>query len=73
MERDESGNVVKYDNIADVPTELLARNFIGTLIMAKGNVNKWHAMTLMLIRGLRGEKGDDDGDGLAKQSDRVPD
>lgn len=44
-----------YAHIKDVPTELLAHNFVGTLILCKGNLNQYKALTEMLIRGLRGE------------------
>ena len=45
----------RYTNIQDVPTDLLAHNFVGTLILAKGNLNKYDELTKMLIRQLRGE------------------
>lgn len=45
----------RYSRIEDVPTKLLARNFVGSLIMAKGNLNMYGDLTEMLIRQLRGE------------------
>jgi hypothetical protein len=42
-------------NIAEVPTERLASNFVTSLILAKGNLNKYQALTEILIRELRGE------------------
>lgn len=45
----------RYNKVADVPTDELAARFVGTLIMAKGDLNKYEAMTAHLIRELRGE------------------
>ena len=45
----------RYASIKDVPTDKLATNFVGMLIMAKGDISKWQAATEMLIRELRGE------------------
>lgn len=45
----------KYARIEDVPTDLLAHNFVGSLILAKGNLNQYKELTKMLIRELRGE------------------
>lgn len=47
--------IERYTNIKDVPTSVLASNFVGSLILAKGNLSKYHALTEMLIRELRGE------------------
>lgn len=44
-----------YDKVADIPTDILASRFVGTLILAKGNLNKYEAITAHLIRELRGE------------------
>jgi hypothetical protein len=44
-----------YASIKDVPTKQLANNFVGSLIMAKGNLNKYGDLAEMLIRELRGE------------------
>lgn len=44
-----------YDRIADIPTDVLASRFVGTLIMAKGDLNKYKTITAHLIRELRGE------------------
>ena len=44
-----------YARIQDVPTDLLAHNFVGSLIKAKGDLSKWDALAAMLIRQLRGE------------------
>lgn len=45
----------RYATIQEVPTDLLAHNFVGSLIMAKGNIQKWDELAKMLIRELRGE------------------
>ncbi len=45
----------RFVRIEDVPTDLLAHNFVGSLILAKGNLNKYKELTKMLIRELRGE------------------
>ena len=45
----------RYERIEDVPTDLLAHNFVGTLILAEGNLNKYDELAKMLIRQLRGE------------------
>lgn len=44
-----------YDKISDIPADVLASRFVGTLIMAKGNLNKYKEITAHLIRELRGE------------------
>jgi hypothetical protein len=45
----------QYASIKDVPTDLLAHNFVGSLILCKGDLNKYKEMTMVLIRELRGE------------------
>lgn len=45
----------RYTRIEDVPTDLLASNFVHSLILAKGNLNKYDELAKMLIRELRGE------------------
>lgn len=45
----------QYEHIKDVPTDMLAYNFVSTLIHAKGDISKWDALAKMLIRQLRGE------------------
>jgi len=44
-----------YDKVSDIPTDVLASRFVGTLIMAKGDLNKYEAITAHMIRELRGE------------------
>lgn len=44
-----------HARVADVPTDLLANRFVGSLILAKGNLLKYEALTAQLIRELRGE------------------
>lgn len=56
----------KYDSIQEVPTERLAHNFVGSLILAKGNLNRYKALTEMLIRELRGEPAPTDGEKVDK-------
>lgn len=45
--------------ISEVPTDRLAHNFVGTLIRAKGEINKWDAMAVHLITMLREEFAED--------------
>lgn len=45
----------RYNKIQDIPTKLLATNFVCALIEAKGNINKYQLLTEMLIKELRGE------------------
>lgn len=44
-----------YAKVEDVPTDVLASRFVGSLILAKGNLAKYEALTAQLIRKLRGE------------------
>lgn len=45
----------RYERIEDVPTDQLAHNFVGSLILAKGNLLAYDELAKMLIRQLRGE------------------
>jgi hypothetical protein len=45
----------RYKNIREVPTDLLAHNFVGSLIRCKGDLQKYKELTMLLIRELRGE------------------
>ena len=52
----EQPHTKKYaDHISEVPTDLLAHNFVGSLIRAEGNLNRYKELTMILIRELRGE------------------
>lgn len=44
-----------YASVRDVPTDKLAHNFVGQLILAKGDISKWDALAARLIRELRNE------------------
>jgi hypothetical protein len=46
----------QYNNIKDVPTDLLAHNVVGSLILCKGDLNKYRECLAMLIRELRSEE-----------------
>jgi hypothetical protein len=52
MPNDGKGN---FDKIAEVPTDVLANRFVGSLILCKGNLNEYEALTAYMIRELRGE------------------
>ena len=51
----ENPHSVNYERIADVPTDVLAHRFVGTLILCRGNLNEYEALTAHMIRELRGE------------------
>lgn len=44
-----------YASIKDIPTDVLASRFVGSLILCKGNLNQYKDRTAYLIRELRGE------------------
>lgn len=44
-----------YEAVKDIPTDELASRVVSSLIMAKGNLNKYESLIAMLIRELRGE------------------
>lgn len=52
---DENPYTKQYASVTDVPTDVLASRFVGTLILAKGNLVKYEALTAQLIRKVRGE------------------
>lgn len=52
---DDNPKTKSYDCVKDVPTDVLASRFVGSLILCKGNLNKYKELTAYMIRELRGE------------------
>jgi hypothetical protein len=48
--------MITHKSIKDVPTDLLAHNVVGSLILCKGDLNKYKETIAVLIRELREEK-----------------
>lgn len=46
---------VKYNSVKEVPTDILAHNVVGSLILCKGSLNKYKDVIELLIRELRDE------------------
>jgi hypothetical protein len=56
LSQEESNMPDKYNSIKEVPTDLLASNVVGSLILCKGDLNKYRETIGVLIRELRGEE-----------------
>ena len=45
-----------YPNLHAVPTKRLATNIVGSIIMAKGNINRWGALMERFLEDYRAEE-----------------
>ena len=55
-EAEERAREDRYPNLHAVPTKQLAMNIVGSLIMAKGNINKWGDLIERFLADYRAEE-----------------
>jgi hypothetical protein len=63
---------MKYASLKEVPSETLAHNVVGSLILCDGHLNKYKEVIAVLIRELRGEPHPPEIQAALDKNDREP-